>query len=128
VVGYWAYRVSEYGVDPKPDTDADLLGAFLGTAIPVVPTAIALGMFDAVARHLDYPLLKALDALVIALLALVLMVPMEWALLTVEDNFGSNNIPTWPSYLGVLIGAELGLVLLVLTSVTLRSILRRGGS
>jgi hypothetical protein len=29
--------VSEYGVDPKPDTDADVLGAFLITAIPVVP-------------------------------------------------------------------------------------------
>jgi hypothetical protein len=37
VVGYWAYRVSVCGVDPKPDTDADLLGAFLITAIPVMP-------------------------------------------------------------------------------------------
>ena len=38
VVGYWAYTVSEYGVDPKPDFDPDLLGAFLITAIPVVPS------------------------------------------------------------------------------------------
>lgn len=126
VVGYWAYRVSEYGVDPHPDTDADLLGAFLITAIPVLPPAMVLGMFDAAARHLDYPLLKALDALLIALLALVWIVPIQWAWLSVDwDMFGRTDILTWSVYIGVLIGAELGLVLLMLLSVTFRSILRR---
>jgi hypothetical protein len=126
VVGYWVYRVSEYGVDPRPDTDADLIGAFLITAIPALPPAVVLGMFDAAARHLDYPLLKALDALLIALLALVWIVPIQWAWLSVDwDMFGSIDIPTWSDYIGVLIGAELGLVLLVLVSVTVRLILRR---
>jgi hypothetical protein len=123
MVGYWAYTVSEYGVDPKPDFDPDLLGAFLITAIPVVPPAIILGMFDAAARHLDYPLLKALDALLIALFALAWIVPIEWAWLAAD--WDETNIPTWPAYLGVLIGAELGLILLVLVSVTGRLIVRR---
>jgi hypothetical protein len=83
-------------------------------------------MFDAAARHLDYPLLKALDALLIALLALAWIVPIEWAWLSVDwDMFGSIDIPTWPVYIGVLIGAELGLVLLMVLSVTVRLILRR---
>jgi hypothetical protein len=129
VVGYWAYRVSEYGVDPKPDTDADVLGAFLITAIPIVPPAIVLGMFDAAARHLEYPLLKALDALLIVLFALVWIGTLQWAWLSVSwDMFGKIDIPTWPVYIGVLIGVELGLVLLVLASVTVWLILRRVGS
>jgi purine-cytosine permease-like protein len=86
-------------------------------------------MFDAAARHLDYPLLKALDALLIFLLALAWIVPIEWAWLAADwDMFGNNdetNISTWPAYIGVIIGAELGLVLLMLVSVTLRLILRR---
>jgi hypothetical protein len=41
-------------------------------------------MFDAAAPHVDYPLLKALDALLIALLALVWIVPIEWAWLSVD--------------------------------------------
>jgi hypothetical protein len=126
VVGYWAFRVSEYGIDPKPDTDADVLGAFLITAIPVVPPAIVLGMFDAAARHLDYPPLKALDALLITLLALAWIVPIQWAWLSVDwDMFGRTDIPTWSVYFGVLMGAELGLALLMLLSVTFRLILRR---
>jgi hypothetical protein len=126
VVGCWAYMVSEYGVDPKPDTDADVLGAFLITAIPVVPPAIVLGMFDAAARRLDYPLLKALDALLIILLALAWIVPIQWAWLSVDwDMFGRIDIPTWSVYIGVLIGAELGLALLMLVSVTVRLLLRR---
>jgi hypothetical protein len=128
VVGYWAYTVSEYGVDPKPDFDPDLLGAFVITAIPVVHPAIALGMVDAAARHLDYPLLKALDALLIALFALAWIVPIQWAWLAADwDMFGNTEttIPTWPAYIGVFIGAELGLALLMLVSVTVRLILRR---
>ena len=72
MVGYWAYTVSEYGIDPKPDFDPDLLGAFLITAILVVPTAIVLGMFDAAAlalpategtrRAADRPLRAGMDS------------------------------------------------------------------
>jgi hypothetical protein len=40
-------------------------------------------------------------------------------------HVGSIDIPTWSVYIGVLIGAELGLVLLMLASVTVRLILRR---
>jgi hypothetical protein len=83
-------------------------------------------MFDAAARRLDYPLLKALDALLIILLALAWIVPIQWAWLSVDwDMFGRIDIPTWSVYIGVLIGAELGLALLMLVSVTVRLLLRR---
>jgi hypothetical protein len=142
VVGFWAYRVSEYGVDlhPEHDEHMGLLGAFLYTAIPIVPLALVLGAIDAAARRSSRPLVQALllvvDALLIVLFALVWIVHIEYSLLRIYGScvaeYACERITrSWPEYIGVLIGAELGLVVLMVVSVTIQLIVRRsrrGGS
>ena len=72
VVGYWAYRVSEYGVDLNPDFDPDLFGAFLdghtGSARRYSPrhvrrrcTALGLPAIEGARRAADRPLRAGMD-------------------------------------------------------------------
>jgi hypothetical protein len=143
VVGFWALMLLGLGVDPKPAFDEGLLGAvLLGTAIRTVPLGAILGTLDAAARRwsrLSHPLVQVLllvlDALVIVLFALVWIVPLEYNSLDrgscVAEYDCVTITPDWPIYIGVFIGAELGLVVLMVVSVTIRLNVRRsrrGGS
>lgn len=130
VVGLWAHMVSEEGVAPQPEYGPGLLHPFLVTAVWIVLMAIFIvpfgaffGAVDAAARRSRRPLLQALllglDALLIVLFALVLIVPFGGALLYFQSCDGYtcvSNTPGWPEYIGVLVGAELGLVMLVVVS------------
>jgi hypothetical protein len=126
VVVFWAYIVSEEGVT---DYDTALLRAFLITAIMIgltailtVPLGAFLGEVDAAARRSSHPLMLVVDALLIVLFALVWIVPFE-ILLSYGfcDVYTCTTItPGWPEYVGVLIGAELGLVMLMVVSVRRR--------
>jgi hypothetical protein len=144
VVGFWPIMVSLLGLDPTPAFDPDQLDGFLNTAIHtavlIVPIALVLGVFDAAARLSSRPDLLALDASLIVLFAVVLLALLgnalpdrgscvaEYECVTITPN--SN----WPENTGVFIGAELGLVVLMVVSVTIRLIRlivrrsRRGGS
>ena len=95
------------------------------TAILIVPVGAYLGAFYASARHPGRPLVQVLllvlVALLIVLFALVWIVPVEALLLYRQDcdNYTCfTTTPGWPGFIGGLIGAELGLVVLVVTSVT----------
>jgi hypothetical protein len=125
VVGFWGYWRSKYGADAMGRAEADLSGTFWLTFIPTVPPALVLGLFDAAARVIGYPLLNALDALLLVLLALVWIVPIESVFLDMRVELaGSSDVelPSEQVYLGVLAGAELSLVLLLLVSVSTRLI------
>jgi hypothetical protein len=130
VVGFWAYIVSEVGVAAF---DLGLLRAFLATAkmilitaILMVPVGAFLGAFDAAARLSSHPLrqmlLLLLDALLIVLFALAWIAFVGiWLSYEYCDEYTCVTItPDWPMYIGLLIGAELGLVMLMVTSVTER--------
>lgn len=124
-VGFWAHWRSKYGADAMGEAEADLSGTLWLTVIPTAPPAVALGLFDASARVIGYPLLKALDALFLVMLALVWIVPIELLWLDMETEsaaFGDKDVPSEQVYLGVLIGAESALVLLLLVSVSTRLI------
>ena len=140
LVGFWAYMKSEHGVDlhPEHDEHIGLLGAFLFTAIPIGLLAPVFGTIDAAVHCESRPLVQALmlvvDALLIVIFALVVIVPIEHRLLSLHADCAEYSCdhfpPTWPEYIGVLIGAELGLVLLMVqlvrTLIVRRT--RRGGS
>lgn len=90
------------------------------------PPALLLGVFDAVARLSDYPLLRVVDALLIALLALVWIVPITSFMLFLEpDIFGNVDTAPWQTCLGYFIGQEFSLALLVIFSVMARRVARR---
>ena len=131
VVGFWAYMVSE-GV---ANFDTGLRRAFLATAVVIgytailmVPVGAFLGVVDAEARRSSHALLLVVDAL----LMIVLFAPV-WIAFVVkwlsqrycDQTTCTTSPPTWPLYIGLLIGAELGLVMLMVVSVTIRLIVRR---
>jgi hypothetical protein len=124
-----------YGLDPTPEYYGGLLVAFLTTAIRTVPLSAVLGAVDALARRSSHPLVQVLllvlEALLIVLFALVWIAPVQALALFREecDEYTCEMLtPDWPTSIGALTGAELGLVLLVVVSVTVRAILRRVGS
>lgn len=125
VVGFWAYWRTEYGTDPLTRTELGFSGAFWFTVILTAPFAVVLGFFDAAARVLGYPLLKALDAALLVLLALLWIVPILSLFLDMRAELaggGNVDLPTQQAYLGGLAGAELSLGLLLLVSVSTRLI------
>lgn len=127
VIGFWGYWRVKYGADAMGEAELDLPGALLITVIPTAPPAIVLGLFDAAARIIGHPLLKALDALLLILFALIWVVPIEWLWLdteTISAAFGDKDVPSRDVYLGVLAGAELSLILLLIVSVSTRLISR----
>ena len=128
VVGFWAYIVAVQMVDPGPDpdsrllnldTDSSLLSFFLVTAILMVPVGAVLGVVDAAARRSGHPLLLVLDTLLIVIFPLVWIVQFV-RLLSYNDCDAYTCVDVtlnWPMYIGLLIGAELGLVVLLGVSV-----------
>jgi hypothetical protein len=138
VVGFCAYGVSVYY---RAGTIYDYAPALPGpfqydtpamiylTAIVALPFGAVLGALDAAAHRSSRPLVQVLllvlDALLIVYFALVLIGGVEWHWLFLEscskdDRVCSNNTPSWPEWIGALIGEELGLVMLVLVSMRLR--------
>jgi hypothetical protein len=145
VVGVWAYSVKyyPYGVNPyvaNPEYGPGLLEPFLAvakliglTALLIVPVGALLGAFDSAARRSSDQLVQVplliVDALLIVLFALVWISFVEATWLYDEtcssDYYCPENFTSWPEYIGGLIGAELGLAVLVVVSVTRNRVLRR---
>jgi hypothetical protein len=122
--------VSESGVHDHLEHDELLLGLgvflvwFILAALLIVPPAIVLGAVDAAARRSSRPLVQVLLLVLVALLIVLFalgIVPAQAILLYRAecDNYTcATNTLGWPEYIGVLIGAELGLVMLMVVSVT----------
>jgi len=93
VVGFWAHWRLKYGTDPMSRTELGLSGAFWLTFILTGLPAVVLGIFDAAARVIGHPLLRALDALFLVLLALVWIVPIQSVFLDMRAELaGSGNV------------------------------------
>jgi hypothetical protein len=128
VAGFWAYvvstAVSDFGFDLNPYPDLSLLGRFLApamiiglVAIPIMPFGAILGDLDAAARRSSHPLLQMLLLLLDALL--IVFFPLVWIVYIVILLRRGIITPSWPMFIGILLGAELGLVMLLVVSVRL---------
>ncbi len=120
------YVISKYGVDPTPDENPYALGNVIVMVVLTGLPAAVLGVFDIAAQLSRYSLLRVLDAALIVLFALLWIVPVTSFMLFLEpDIFGNIDVPSLPTALGLFLGGEFSLALLLILSVAGRVVARR---
>ncbi len=123
LIGYWGYTISEFGFDSPGQDFTFPMGAFIVMVVLIGPPAVAFGIFDAVARLLGNPLVGIVNGLLIASLAPVWIIQVTAFMF--DDMGRPLGTAAWQTCLGLFLGQEFSLALLVMLSVVIRRFVRR---